>query len=588
MSFLSSINVFSRAGLFSRFNILSRFRILTKILGVIGLLSLVAAAIAVVGLLALVNLKHAADQMEQASARALLLARLNQTVLALNRAEFRLLSDPSASTRNETKMAVSAERAAFRANVEKLSATLSDDEKAEIQAISDKFGEYTKILDASQKKAEEVSKLWAWEQVEELRKFAKENSSASLAGQLRGAIRALENKHAGIVQEASNAATAEFDRSSVLVVAIAGGGIVIGLFLGVIVGLVGIARPIRMIVGVLKELANGDYEVEVPGTTRRDEVGDVARAALVFKENGVETQRLREAQTEAAEQAEIEKRQMMIELADSFEQSVGGVVQSVTATAEQINAGAVTLAGVAEETTRQAQHVASSSEHTSLNVQTVSSATEEMSVSIAEIGVQVSSAQSVALSAVEQASRTTRIVSHLAETANRIGEIVDLIDSIAAKTNLLALNATIEAARAGDSGKGFAVVAQEVKALASQTAKATQEISTQISGVQAATDEAVEAIGSINGTIEQIKEITIAVASAVEEQTAATREIARSIEEAASGAAEVTQSIHTVSTAASETGGAAERMQLSSATLNDNAGTLSREVNAFIARVRAA
>ena len=349
-----------------------------------------------------------------------------------------------------------------------------------------------------------------------------------------------------------------------------------------------VTGPLAGMTAAMRRLADHDLTVEVPGAARRDEIGGMASAVRVFKDNLIETERLRADQAETERRATADKRQAMDDLASDFERRVGTVVQSVAAAASQMGGNAQRLNEVAGSTKEQAVIVATASVEMSSNVQTVASATEEMSASIAEISQQVASTQSITTEAVEQASRAAAIVSTLAEAADRIGQVVELINGIAGQTNLLALNATIEAARAGEAGRGFAVVASEVKALATQTAKATEEIASQIAAVQHNTRDAVSAIETITATIDQIKRYSVGVSSAVEEQTATTQEIARNIEQTALASREVSGRVETVSGAVSATEQAAQEMLAASGMLSSNAATLRKEVECFIGQVRAA
>ena len=349
-----------------------------------------------------------------------------------------------------------------------------------------------------------------------------------------------------------------------------------------------VSGPLAGMTAAMRRLADHDLTVEVPGAARRDEIGGMASAVRVFKDNLIETERLRADQAETERRATADKRQAMDDLASDFERRVGTVVQSVAAAASQMGGNAQRLNEVAGSTKEQAVIVATASVEMSSNVQTVASATEEMSASIGEISQQVASTQSITTEAVEQASRAAAIVSTLAEAADRIGQVVELINGIAGQTNLLALNATIEAARAGEAGRGFAVVASEVKALATQTAKATEEIASQIAAVQHNTRDAVSAIETITATIDQIKRYSVGVASAVEEQTATTQEIARNIEQTALASQEVSGRVETVSGAVSATEQAAQEMLAASGMLSSNAATLRKEVESFIGQVRAA
>ncbi|MBL8710963.1 MAG: HAMP domain-containing protein [Rhodospirillaceae bacterium] len=347
------------------------------------------------------------------------------------------------------------------------------------------------------------------------------------------------------------------------------------------------AQPVRRLTGTVEQLAGGNTNVDVPGTARGDELGVMAKAVEVFRQKLIEVEELR-AKTAAAEaEAVAARRRGMLELADSFEASVKGVVQAVSASAVELEANAQSMSSVAEEATRQAQVVAAATTEASTSVTTVAAASEELSASIGEISRQVSDSARTANDAVAEVEATGTTMNELASAADEIGGIVRLIGEIASQTNLLALNATIEAARAGDAGKGFAVVASEVKNLATQTAKATDEITGRIQKIQTTSNAAVSAMGSVKGTIAKVSEIASAIAAAVEEQTAATGEISSNATQAASGTEEVSRSIAGVSRAADDAGAAAGQVLDASAELAKQAEALRREVDSFIARVRA-
>ncbi len=322
---------------------------------------------------------------------------------------------------------------------------------------------------------------------------------------------------------------------------------------------------------------------------RKDEFGPIARALMTFREHSLENDRLRAAQ-ENDEESERQKarRKEMHALADGFESTVKSVVRSVGTAATEMESTAASLSGIADEASKQATMVAAAAEQATSNVQTVSAAATELTSSIEEISSQAGRAAQVSGRAVDQAQHTDEIVTGLAAAADKIGEVVNLINDIASQTNLLALNATIEAARAGDAGKGFAVVAGEVKSLANQTARATEDISRQINGVQSSTAEAVDAIRSITTTISEISEISAAIASAVEQQGAATQEIARNVEQAAAGTHEVSSNIAGVTRAAGEAGTGASQVLSAASALAQQATYLGEEVENFIRRVREA
>jgi len=350
----------------------------------------------------------------------------------------------------------------------------------------------------------------------------------------------------------------------------------------------GITRPINGMSGAMRALAGGDLQVAVPGVGRRDEIGEMAEAVEVFKKNALEARRLEEENRLAEQRAEAEKRRAMQKVADDFEASVKSVVEAVSQTATQMQTTAKSMTAAASQTEQQASAAAHASEEASGNVQTVASAAEELSSSIEEIGRQVNRSLETANLAVNNARATNSKVEGLVEAAQKIGDVVKLIQAIAEQTNLLALNATIEAARAGEAGKGFAVVAGEVKSLATQTAKATEEIAQQIGSIQDATTGAASAIRSIAETVEQINEIASNISAAVEEQGAATQEIARNVQQASSGTRTVATNVAAVSKTATETGGSAGLVLEASGQLAQQSDSLRRQVDGFIAQIRTA
>ncbi|MGJ4948855.1 methyl-accepting chemotaxis protein [Bradyrhizobium sp. HKCCYLS20291] len=350
----------------------------------------------------------------------------------------------------------------------------------------------------------------------------------------------------------------------------------------------GVSRPIAVMTEAMRKLAGGDMSVHIPGVERKDEIGKMAGAVLVFKDNAIETERLRTEQAESEKLAAERRKRDMHELADSFEGAVGQIIDTVSSASTELEASASTLTSTAERTQKRTTTVAAASEQATANVQSVASATEELSSSVNEISRQVQESARMANEAVDQARKTNDRVSELSRAAARIGDVVELINTIAGQTNLLALNATIEAARAGEAGRGFAVVATEVKALAEQTAKATGEIGQQISGIQSATQESVGAIKEISGTIEKLSEISSTIAAAVEEQGAATQEISRNIQQAAQGTHEVSSNITDVQRGASETGSASSQVLSAAQSLSQDSNRLKLEVGRFLNTVRAA
>jgi methyl-accepting chemotaxis protein len=349
-----------------------------------------------------------------------------------------------------------------------------------------------------------------------------------------------------------------------------------------------VSAPLGQIAAALQQLNEGKLDVAFATTRRNDEIGAINDALTLFRDQSLRIREIEQQRAESERKAADDRKAAMHRLADAFQGTVGGIVNTVSSTAGQLASAARTLTKTAETTQQLSGMVTTASEEASANVQSVASATEELTSSVNEIARQVHESSRIAGEAVKQAEKTDTRIAALSKAAGRIGDVVKLITAVAEQTNLLALNATIEAARAGEAGRGFAVVASEVKQLAAQTAKATDEIGSQITEMQSATAESVAAIKEISGTIGRVSDIAATIAAAVEEQGAATQEIARNVHQAATGTSQVVSNITDVNRGASDTGSASAQVLASAQSLSSESNNLKAEVEKFLLTVRAA
>ena len=387
--------------------------------------------------------------------------------------------------------------------------------------------------------------------------------------------------------EAVKRAEAAHDFGIRMILVVGGIALLIGIGAGAFV-IVGVSGPLRALTDAMKSVAGGRLDTHIPSIESKNEIGDMARTLVVFRDGLAETERLRAAQVEKDKAAEAQMVAERQRIADRFMSTMGALAQKFVRSSGEVADAARNLSATAEETSRQAGAVSEAAEEASANVQTVAASTEELAASVREITNQVGHSTRVADTAAEEAASTEANIRVLSDAAEKIGDVVNLIKDIAGQTNLLALNATIEAARAGEAGKGFAVVASEVKQLAAQTARATDEIAMKIGEIQSATAETVGSIGRIVSTIGTIREVTSAISGSVDQQGLATQEISGNTHRAAEGASHVTDNITGVGRAAEMTGAAATELMGLSGSLSTQADELTEQVEVFVKTLRSA
>ncbi len=551
----------------------------TKLLSSVIALALLAIGLSWGGLRTMADMHDVIETARRDTLRLEASGRANANLLAYVRNIEFLPIEMEAPRRAQFEAAAADELRRLRVRLDQLQAsTVTELGRTDLAATRAKLAQYEEVAGRIQV----ISRAGRYDEAGRIAFDA-----AAIVDEVRTPLRRIESRMHDRIEARATEAGANYAWTHTVFTFGAVGGILVIGGLAIWITLGGVVRPLRRLTATVETIAHGQLDTEVPGQGRRDELGRLADAVLTLRDNSRRAKEL-EAAAEAQKAADAaERRRARRETADSFDASVGAVVQRLAAEAEELQQAAGRLAAAADRSSDGASEAAMGAQQASGNVQQVAAAAEELTVSVSEITRQVAQAADVARRAVARTSETDASVQSLADGARRIEDVVRLISDVAGQTNLLALNATIEAARAGEAGKGFAVVASEVKNLAAQTARATEEIAQQIAAIQSATGEAVNAIRGIGGVVAEVDEIATAIAAAVEEQGAATREIARNIAEAAEGTGNVSLSLGGVREATGETSAAVTALRQVGSNVAQHSANLQAEVSTVLAQLRA-
>ncbi|AIB14428.1 hypothetical protein ABAZ39_21200 (plasmid) [Azospirillum argentinense] len=562
---------------------LKNVRIAGKILGIVVVLGAVSVSTALVSGYGLATLGGELNRVEEAGREATQGARLNRYLVELSRAEYQMGANPASVATIEA--VVADRKTEVRAHLEHARSAADAQQRPLLDGIETQYAAYLSSLDATVAAAKKHADMG----ITYARREVLNNVSGSQE-QVEALIRAVQDYNGLTVAKTariSEEAEALADRTTWLIAAVALLGILASGLIGRWLSARGIVTPIVEAVSCLRRLSGGDLTVVISGADRRDEVGDIARALAVFKDNALDRQRI-QAEQEAEARHKLDRAEAVGATILRFDREVGEALHVMKDAAAALEATANSLSAGAEQASERMTVVGAAAEQTAANVQTVAAATEEMTSTVQEVSRQMNEARGFADEASRQAQQAQERVGALTESGQRINEVIDLIQGIASQTNLLALNATIEAARAGEAGKGFAVVASEVKQLANQTAQATDEIRGQVGAMQETIGGAVSAIQTIATVIFRLNEMATAVAAAVEQQGAATAEIGRNAVQAAQGTAEVTGTIGTLRVASESTAAGSAQVLQSAREVAGRAVALKGSVDAFIAEVKTA
>ncbi len=566
---------------------LKNWRIASKVLLIVAIMAAATVTVSMVGSWGLSKMESNAEQVAAGGDKMRMGANLMRNLVEIGRAEYSIVADPSNAQEHIERIAEA--RIAFDDRLNRLKTAVEGTDATDMsRRIAEAEGfarDYLAGVDRLLVTLESTGNVELSAAQQRLLSAARANREISRQARdtFSGLVDRVETEVGNLTVEVSNEAA--FLSTLMIVVAVV--GIAAGIALGYSLARFGIGKPLHEIIGGLNKLAENDLSVNIAGGDRGDEVGDIARAMEVFKENALERRRLEEAQR-SEDEAKVARAEAVDRMVADFESSSAELLRSLAAAAEEMNATAGAMAETAQRTSDQSTMASAAAQQTGSNVQSVAAATEEMTNSIGEIGVKIHETAEMIRSAAGAMDTSESRMKDLSSAVSEIGTVISLITEIAEQTNLLALNATIEAARAGEAGKGFAVVASEVKNLANQTHKATEEVRVIIQKIETGTEETAGAIRSVVQEIEKVNETAAAISAATEEQTAATHEISRNVQEAAAGTENVTQNIGQVASATDETRSAAEQVLQVAGALSQQAETMNTQIRTFLADIKAA